>query len=503
MNAQENEHVELVEMNGFAGQSLTAALLEIEGVSKATLAQKPMFSVSFNAPENELVSDEQYFDAFDRVEKKLGLVGQPRAIVAHEKEGRRHFHVVWSRIDGEKFKAIELPHFKLKCTDISKQLYEMYNWPMPQGLIDHKLTQGVNLKTAEYMQLKRQDVDPAELRQNCLDAWEISDNMHSFKHALAERNLYLARGDKRGFVVLDHNAKVYSLSRFSGIKVKELKQKLGLPDKLPSVKETEKKIGSFVTKSMLSELSVLKRRHREDIQDLLEKKALLVHIHKAERRELMDHQRVKRRLLSSHAKEGFNKGILRIFDKVVNTDKVVRLLRRKDFRKLEHKQAESRQMMVFRQNRERAELQSQFKRVKGEQRIQRMEFAKQLVAVRRGELEDISLQTQTQFQKQSQQQKKNSPLIVREYSEAVKPEAEKTRSKARYERKKPKTLKERLANRKEAKILKRKRHNPRFLEFLRRKKPKPEYKQGFTLAAGSSKPKEEQKSKPKFEPRMD
>lgn len=34
--------------------------------------------------------------------------GQPRAVVFHEKENRRHCHVVWSRIDTEAMKAIPM-----------------------------------------------------------------------------------------------------------------------------------------------------------------------------------------------------------------------------------------------------------------------------------------------------------------------------------------------------------------------------------------------------------
>ena len=41
----------------------------------------------------------------------------------HEKEGRRHAHVVWSRIDADEMKAINLPHFKVKLRDLSRDLY--------------------------------------------------------------------------------------------------------------------------------------------------------------------------------------------------------------------------------------------------------------------------------------------------------------------------------------------------------------------------------------------
>jgi hypothetical protein len=62
------------------------------------------------------------------------LTDQPRVIVFHEKEGRRHAHCVWSRIDADNMKAINLPHYN----DISKQLYLQHSWTLPQGFIDQQ-----------------------------------------------------------------------------------------------------------------------------------------------------------------------------------------------------------------------------------------------------------------------------------------------------------------------------------------------------------------------------
>ena len=75
-------------------------------------------------------------NAADEVERKLGLEGQPRAIVFHEKDGRRHAHVVWSRIDAEHMRAINLPHYKMRLRDVSRDLFRAHGWEMPKGLRD-------------------------------------------------------------------------------------------------------------------------------------------------------------------------------------------------------------------------------------------------------------------------------------------------------------------------------------------------------------------------------
>lgn len=48
------------------------------------------------------------------MENKLGLSGQPRAVVFHVKKGREHCHVVWSRIDLDKMRAVQLSNDRQK-----------------------------------------------------------------------------------------------------------------------------------------------------------------------------------------------------------------------------------------------------------------------------------------------------------------------------------------------------------------------------------------------------
>ena len=48
--------------------------------------------------------------AVDRLEEKLGLTGQPRAVVMHEKLGREHIHVVWGRVRADTLVAVADSH---------------------------------------------------------------------------------------------------------------------------------------------------------------------------------------------------------------------------------------------------------------------------------------------------------------------------------------------------------------------------------------------------------
>jgi len=94
LNGEKNDHVTVHEVSGFASDNIRDALDEIYAISKGTRCTRFMFSLSLSPPDNEDVPAEIYEDALSRIEKKLGLEGQPRVIVFHEKHGRRHAHCV-------------------------------------------------------------------------------------------------------------------------------------------------------------------------------------------------------------------------------------------------------------------------------------------------------------------------------------------------------------------------------------------------------------------------
>ena len=106
LNLTDNDHVEVHEVSGFLADDLMGALQEVDAIAKGTRCKQFFFSVSFNPPEDQDVSIDAFEDAIARVEAKLGLDGQPRAVVFHEKNGRRHSHCVWSRINSAEMKAI-------------------------------------------------------------------------------------------------------------------------------------------------------------------------------------------------------------------------------------------------------------------------------------------------------------------------------------------------------------------------------------------------------------
>ena len=250
----ENDHVLVHEVSGFASDNLHDAFKEADALSRGTRCKQFLFSLSINPPADKDLSTEQFIAAIDKAEAKLGLTGQPRAVVFHEKltaenteqdaVNRRHAHAVWSRIDTDEMKAIRLSHTKLKLLEVSRELHIEHGIKMPDGLADRSKSDTKAFTFAEWQQAQRFGKDPRDRKAAIQDAWAISDNKEAFTHALKERGYVLAKGDKRGFVVLDRDMEVHSLARQIGIKAKDVKARLGAPEKYQGVDDAKAIVAS-------------------------------------------------------------------------------------------------------------------------------------------------------------------------------------------------------------------------------------------------------------------
>ena len=254
LKTEENEHVEIHEISGFVADDVIGAFREAEAISKGTKCKQFLFSVSLNPPQQESVPPEVFETALGKIEERNGLAGQPRVVLFHEKEGRRHCHAVWSRIDAETMTAKPLPFFKMKLREVSKELYLEHGWQMPRGLMDSKERDPRNFTLAEWQQAKRKGRHAGELKAMIQECWAVSDTRQSFAHALEERGLFLARGDRRGHVAVTFEGEAISIPRAVGKKSKEMQSRLGPPKDLSSVSETRQRIAQDILPRMKSHL---------------------------------------------------------------------------------------------------------------------------------------------------------------------------------------------------------------------------------------------------------
>lgn len=287
LNQQENDHVTVHAIEGFIADDLAGALAEAAAISQATQCQKYLFSLSLNPPPDADVSVAAFEDAITRAEQKLGLVGQPRAIVFHEKNGRRHAHCVWSRIDPAHLRAINLSHYKRKLCDVSRDLYRLHDWEMPNGFLDPALRDPLNVSRQEAAQAKREKLDRSALKAMFQQCWERSDSQNAFAAALWSEGYALAQGDRRGFVAVDRNGKVWSLSRWCGVKPKAMRERLGSEEVLWSIEEAHAAFATLgppeAKRPLLTPDATLEHR-----------RMLLVARQRQERDDLKAHQKARR-----------------------------------------------------------------------------------------------------------------------------------------------------------------------------------------------------------------
>jgi len=288
MNTHDNDHIEVHEVSGFMSDTLEDALKETDAIAQGTRCKQFLFSVSLDPPEN--VDTATFNDAINRMEEKLNLKGQPRVIVFHEKEGRRHAHCVWSRIDTQNMRAINMPFYKTKMMELSKQLFLENNWKLPQGFINREQRNPLNFTRDEWRQAKRLDENPKMTKATLKECWLISDNKQSFQKALEQHGYYLAKGDRRGYVAVDWRGEIYSLSRATSENAKALKEKLGNANDLPSVQDTRDTLDQALAKQIQNILNNVKREYKTRLGPLMAQKKNLKKRHNQERETLKSRQ---------------------------------------------------------------------------------------------------------------------------------------------------------------------------------------------------------------------
>lgn len=361
LNTKDNEHVEIHEIRGFMADTLREALDEAHAISKGTRCKQFLFSVSLNPPETEDVPVSVFEDAIDRIENKTGLEGQPRVVAFHEKNGRYHAHAVWSRIDPEKMKAINLPYFKNRLHELSKSLFLEHGWKLPRGMIDRTQRNPLNFTREEWHQAKKWDERPEMTRRALQECWASSETKKAFERALERQGFYLARGNRRGFVAVDWRGEVYSLSRCTGVRKKALTARLGEPHALPSVDDVRAGIDRKLVRRMNALLREVREKHAKRRQPLLARKKRMVTRHRRERAALEHRQsdRQKQELETRQAR--FRSGLRGFWDRLTGRHRHVREANERDAYAAYVRDRDEKDALRFAQLDERRELQRALK----------------------------------------------------------------------------------------------------------------------------------------------
>ncbi len=378
MNTQENEHVEVHEISGFMSDTVMGALDEIHAISRGTKCRQFMFSVSLNPPQG-VISPTGYFEgAIAQIEEHNGLSGQPRVIVFHEKEGRRHAHCVWSRIDANEMKAINLPHYKRKLNDISKRLYLKHGWTLPQGFIDKQYRNPLNFTREQWQQAKRTKEDARILKQLFKQKWDKTDSKQSFQNALKESGFWLARGDRRGYVAVDYKGEVYSLSRWIDLKPKVLKQRLGQPEQLPSVQEAKSDISQYMSDVLKHHIDTVCEQRKQDYEPIKRAIKIIKMKHQSQRVNLQQEQKDRGQLEQKQQIARLPRGLTSIWHRMTGKYQKIQQQNKQESQHWKVRDRDERQTLITRQLQERMRLQERVLHVRNQHNHVMLELRKDI-----------------------------------------------------------------------------------------------------------------------------
>ncbi len=323
MNTRDNDLVTLAELRSFASDTLHEAFKEIYAISRGTKCRKYLYSLSINPPAHRNVSTEDFEQAIAEVEDRLGFKGHSRAIVYHEKANRRHCHVVWSRINPQEMKAVSVYRDRFKLMDISREMHIKRGWQMPKGLIDQNLTDPKNFSLTEWQQAKRHGKDPRAIKTALQDAWTVSDNRESFAHALKEWGYILAR-DRSRVLALDRFGEVYSVPKWVGLKAREIREKIGKPDGLPSLDEAKAQNVAEMSQAIQHHETLLDRIKKHRRSHLIAQRNSLITRHRESRAVIFGQIEHRRMQEVKYREARFRHGLAGLWDHVRGHNKCIR-----------------------------------------------------------------------------------------------------------------------------------------------------------------------------------
>lgn len=364
LNVEDNEHVELHHIEGFVASDLRGAFKETQALALGTRCTQPFFHVSMSPPENARVAVDVFERAASKIIERMGLEGQPRALVFHEKEGRRHAHLVVGRINAETMTAKPLSHFKLKLTDLSRELYLEHGWSLPKGLQRDAERRVESLTLAEWQQAKRQTRDPTFLREMVRDCWAKSDSADAFRNALEARGLFFARGDRRGHVVVTMEGEVHALARLAGLHASKIRARLGEPVGLPSVDATRASIAERVSPRLRSLVDQAQRLRREALTPLVRDRQNMRVSHKAARNDLDDRIATRHALETRERSSRLRRGVAGLWDRLTGAYQRTRAINEREAGECQKRDRAERFGLVSAQLGERRGLQDRFRRTR-------------------------------------------------------------------------------------------------------------------------------------------
>ena len=209
-NTETNERVQLVEIAGLSAETVPGMFREMRALAQGTKCKNYFYQANINPRADEHLTPAQWHAAVETLGRNLGFEGQPYFVIEHEKEGRTHRHIIWSRIDQETMTAISDSLTARIHEQTSRQLEATFGLEAGKSiLVPNREFERPERRAKKHERFRgaQSGLDPHAVANELKALREHSDNGQSFRAAIEAAGYVLARGDRRDFVVVDRTGR--------------------------------------------------------------------------------------------------------------------------------------------------------------------------------------------------------------------------------------------------------------------------------------------------------
>ena len=249
MRTHDGERATLLQLDSGDGD-LRKAFLVWHSVGEATRGKHTLYHAQIAPDPRYKLTPQQCRRAAQILAEDLGMANHPRAVILHDGGDKPHIHVVLMRTNLDTMKMWHDHKNWVKHENASHRMELEFGHEVVPGKHARKRNRKkqpemprAKATQADYQQAERTGMSFDERRDYIAGIRKSCDNVQAFKNALEDAGYLLAKGDKRGFVLVDGGGEVFSLSKHlaGDIKGKEYKAFMASIDEadLPSVDEAK------------------------------------------------------------------------------------------------------------------------------------------------------------------------------------------------------------------------------------------------------------------------
>lgn len=195
------------------------------------------FSLAWH-PEENPQKDHMLGAAFETLEL-LGLKEHEAVIVAHQETDHPHIHVICNLVSPKDGRTAVPSYDRLTLSKWAQEHEEKTGKIYCEKRVENNEKRREKATADRQMALVKGREEKHSAADQVQDIYRRCDSGKAFQAALQEAGFTLARGDRRGFVLVDDQGKVHSLSRqLQGQRAADIKARLSDLDEkaLPDVK---------------------------------------------------------------------------------------------------------------------------------------------------------------------------------------------------------------------------------------------------------------------------